>query len=1387
MIIMLNVTGWRKCFLIATVLFLFCFLPPGASLLSAASVENTERFDSLLEKVQTSPQSTSEAEVVELLRLSRNVGRPYPVSLAVAQYLAQQRNVSPALLALAAQSAVLSGDLRTAVSRYKNCLNIVQPGEAASNVAADLYALLIFVLGDHNDAYRTMTEEGPRFRDSLRARQFDAWYLDMARSEKDYVNLARRLAVIMNEQNPLEEERTHFWHHLDWLMDEMQSVKNEQKEAAGDFERLIPLIRDDAFRSARAAFIAANQKWYSGTYADDSARESAFVPVVNAAQKTFAARPRLETLKNILIVFGGGPDGFNHDKCREMWEMKGELVAKAFAQLDDSERQQLLDWEYRNRQMIEYVASPAAWSEAAARSQGWFKGRDLPDKMRFGVKTKNIEGYRSAARGLDGVLNPDAAVINALSRGVGARETVDYVMQNETWHLDFDDVSAMINGDLWNGWCALQGKKTDEMRNEKYALIEYFLNKYLVRSPAAVFDSNGVRDALYAAWQNYAAADQPPLAMINTLKNINWVPYDARTRKEVMGSAYSEFNRWARDVRKNKKDDQAAMAAISQLESAFKAAMELSSPTVDAVGDALAKNAAGLVLARQKKQGEQVAVLSRNLFNDVRNASVSKPAFGLALLKVLAEKTDEVDGFTFQLEMLKQLLADPRVTSGQDTLETLYFVRSLMDSRRWSWWRIGRSDEDKALQMADAFGAAVIRQLDNGVFSSRRLLDWMRGTHQGNGWNDRGRRKDVFVRVILEKEKGTNKALDEKVNATYLMHVVRHNLSDLNSDFPYETYFDDMFIKESIAEGSFSWDYWNEGRDRNNKVVNAAARVFAEYQRIPVGYGSAPAHYSVEDFFRWQERLLQADNQPRTQMLNALEGFYGTTRFDSIAMGRGRLDTFGANAGSRNAYFQRLEQYTTRAMAARVRMQPPSMAGMRNLFASTEFNADELEVLSTVIQRLGPNRWNKNELYENTVRKIQEGYVARNEPEKLLPLITEFWRIADDTGSSELQHDLVRQARIFMENDQQDIAAAYAITGSEMMGGKLSEDLRAAIQTIKTRSVAGMSRIIPVDRSDPKYPAFEAQMAYLTGRPENAWELYEPRMAMIREIFTELDPQFCIWLIERHTELTEFDDAESLARPMILWMDQNPSGFDPEIRAGLYVAYADIAFRRQEYPRARAQYERIAADDDFAGTVAQRVAELRVAEVDRLTRNYSRAESILDDLVRRRDPFIQAEGNLLLSRIKYDQEEYEEAMEYLNKVFAINPNHPDARIMQGELFLRLKKLVEATDVRVGLSAEQQILVPGRPLRVSLEDPNLAVVGQSANIGITVKTSSGDRESFSLLPFGDSRTRFEGQIMTELGAAVAGDGVLQVLGSDEITYDFSDEFKAAGGGRASQTQ
>jgi hypothetical protein len=133
-------------------------------------------------------------------------------------YLGRNPRATPAILLMAADNAARASDLRAAVTRYKSYLQQAQPSAQSSAAYARLAAISIDLLSEVDDAYDTVNRLGEKFRQAPAARRFDSWLLTEARRRNDYAAAANRLALILSEKLPVEQERTLYGEDLDWLL-----------------------------------------------------------------------------------------------------------------------------------------------------------------------------------------------------------------------------------------------------------------------------------------------------------------------------------------------------------------------------------------------------------------------------------------------------------------------------------------------------------------------------------------------------------------------------------------------------------------------------------------------------------------------------------------------------------------------------------------------------------------------------------------------------------------------------------------------------------------------------------------------------------------------------------------------------------------------------------------------------------------------------------------------------------------------------------------------------------------------------------------------------------------------------------------------------------------
>jgi len=828
------------------------------------------------------------------------------------------------------------------------------------------------------------------------------------------------------------------------------------------------------------------------------------------------------------------------------------------------------------------------------------------------------------------------------------------------------------------------------------------------------------------------------------------------------------------------------IAQISPLEAAFKRVIDAKSGDPDRAPNALCKELTRAVIAARSADNTTFIDAARRLYPMVKNYDSAKTPLGRTILKFLVSPSPEMDVLDFQLEALADQLAGYAPNSKTSEARVRMVATAIATSHKdWDFGRIPAADKEKALKLNAAFAKALSAQINGGQISSW-LFDAVRGTRRGSGWGDSAEdrlvNEDLIDQMIQKKtlQRSEWRALGISA-ATNYMALVRSEFPSLREKYPPESYFDDMLIEEATRVGFVDDGYFSQdGRDNERKIRNLAAKLISEIPAIPIDGRGPKLAYNRTQFFLMQSRALDADPAARNAMLAKIESYYGKSRFDDTAKGLLSFDIPGDinDPEFRKWYFARLETYLGRAAAAPTRMMLPNLAQVVNIQDPESLTDAELDVLLRIFspQCLPADLSHHGRSTEGMALRLIEGLVARERQNDLFTVAPHLWKIA--TIHDSVERKLVELVATFQQEGKFDLAGVYSGVGLDLFDSQLQESNRNRLRIARSQALVKVDGLTPVDQSDPRYPILAAQSDFLSGNLQQAWQNYLGNRDLAVEAVSQLQPAFCIWLIQRNTDLDEFDTAEELAREALQWMESEPDHFLPDARARLLLAYANIVFQRPEYPRARALYERIAAAEEFTGTRAQLEAELQIAEVDRATKHYGEAIERLEKILTRKDRFARCEGHYYLARVLFDQEQYVEALDEIEQVFSFDPTHADARIFEGRINLQIKRLERASRIKVGFSTDQEYIVAGKPLRISLQDQTLSVAGNTMVIEMRVWAESGDEEFFNLVPFADSKTQFEGQIITALGPVAKGDHVLQVLGNDRVYYDFSEQFKLA---------
>lgn len=1349
---------------------------PLCLLLNLSAEEQIAEFDALLNKVRAvSETGATDAEACALLTEAANIGRPFAAHQAIKNYLKNVVSPSPELLVLSARNAELSGDFRSAVTRYKTYLASAPPNATSSDAAARMYEILIDYLNLNHEAYDFMRRNGQKFRHSIMARKFDGWFLNLAMKRLEYDVVAERLLEVLKTA-PAQDR--HFYDRFvaDYLFSLQQlNVDTEIKLKGLEFIKVLPPFIHDAKLRARFAFHNSYMDFYvlrEGKKPEELL--PLFAPIYKQAVELINSSPDRETVFSIIRTMGA------NNQTTE-WSIAGaeknQFLLYAMSRMRTEEDKR---WLYSVGSSFMGIH---LWMNHADQYP-WLVEYVADTSARSYMTYVPLARYPVIAPKLADSTRYFAILAQALATGEDPVNGMDTIMRY-AWYLDFGAIYKLISYEYFYAYEQLYKKPVDVSR-----VVTSFGERYLSQSPVAAFDPEAAKEFVYHSWRHYTSNIQQLSAALHSL---DWVPYSAEERKIVFQMGYETFTKWAEAARKEQamleavtaqteeqklraKELGDALLKVNEIDGVFKQVMTI---TVNSSGRFPTPLTQKIIEARGAIQAKNLALYvqrAKEIYSLVQIFQARKIPYGRAALKFIASNHQDLETFDLQAFLIEDELRHLQPNQWNSDIDV---TTEAMSYGRPGWLASSPVvDKPRIKKLNDLFGSAFMAQMGSGNYWPG-LFDLVRITRRGSGWSQYDWNNEVMEEAILKKSfyQANHRPFDGTQHiATNYLYLLRHEFSQLLSKYP-PKYFETDYLNESKREGQFDQRYFEAAGDDD--------LVLRKFYAAELINGK---DYAPNSTLRgtWYSRTMTSE--VRSEMLKYLDQAYGKTRFDSDAMGYAWFN-LSTNHNLerpeiRKEYFQRLNTWIERTKQRPVRDAVPSMYSLFQL-KPIDLTSAEIDTLIRIFQ-IAPDLYGYRSGYSGyhnyhfLVRAVHEGLIASGRIAELFQAVPYFWKLINDIpnfphrpqDTRELLNSYILE---LLENKKYELAACYSISGLEIAGQRLSEQHKITLMNGRSKAAARIGGI-PVPKNDPRYPLFEAQVAFLAGNTNSAWKLYMDHQKSIEDAYKDLDNGFLIWLVEKNTQLLDFAAAEQLAQLLIRWVDSNPEAFDTEVRAHLFLSYADIAFHRQEFPRARAQYDRIIATPTFKDTEAGKTASIRIAAVDRLTKNYQQAIERLEKIASSNDSVSQIGANYQLAVIKYDQEEFDESSEFLDRVLLLRPDHADAKILKGRLHLKRKKLIEASEIDLGITTAKRLIIPGKALKVKLEDRNLSVVGKTTNIEVRAWTTSGDEEFFNLFPFGDSRTRFEGSVPTGLAPAVKNNFSLELLGDDKVYYDFSEKFK-----------
>ncbi len=1341
-----------------------------------------DAFQTLRKQVLSAGPDASAENVRRLLDLGRTGGRSYAANVAAKAYFSRQVDPPLEVLLAGADTAYLAGDYRSAVARYKAFLQRHDKTDQAAAAAADrLVHVLIDFLPAEENALSVLDAHGPRLRKHDRIRRYDDWFFTVARQRERTAAVARYLEAIYAQPIPQAQRDYLYRDELQWLLSQVRTPGREKYPALPALQSLAKLTRDQERLSARIAAAAAYLEFHARLAGkSDEAIEKDFQAVTRAATELLEADPSARTLREIVDTWDNLEGQHSDHTWRIAQSAKRKWIRRAFSKLrNDAERTAWLEWasqwDWPGR-----VMTGRDWSLAAIEHPGAFQDLQPIWEIRFELQSLDRKQLAALADALSGCRNNAGDLAAAAICSDDFADCLEHLARNGLYHQGRGEYAFRRPVEtLWDVYRSLhQGHQQRTSDDAFHRAIHKVGTEILARSGVLEFDHKMAERYLESAIRTGDKDD-----LLTALQAVAWCSWDGRDREDVVRDVKRDWQGWVNRRRREARNDETKLdpkliKLIERIETEFKTLANRDyRGDPDKAPNDLCRQIAEVQKALRHRELEEFQTAARRLYRTVKDFEDKKTPAGWATLDLVISE-QRIDTRKIQAEILVDFFEDYQ-PGKKNTWHRAMAYEICQRPRHLEFFRAGRDHQERMLAYAEAFATINRRLIDKGQFDLR-LFNYYRGSRRGDHWSRNDFATDVLAKVIENRlfEKHNVRLSDDlQTAATSYMYLLRHEFTPLAAEYPPGSHFDDLFITECRQRKFVDGSYWRFGLDRELRVSDAAAEILADYRTVPLRSEPAQDGYTRREFNEIQGRILRTGTKAAVALEKKLLDLYGKSRFEQTALGLAYFDRVEEGTAGRDPqWWQRLDQLTDRLSRRPARTSPPDFRGLDDLTASA-LDKQKTDILLRCLTTARPGWWPREHTREMAMLLL-EALVAQKRLDDLAVAVPEIWKIAGDNGDEGFKNDLARRITQLAEDGHVELAVAMSQAGLEMPSSRLTQEARHTLMAVRAKGGAGM--IIPVARSDRRYGIYSAQAAYLSGQLRTAWELYLRNEAVLLdeqfEVYKDLDPEFSIWLIEKNTEQRRYAQAEQIARTMMVWFDSIPRGLDAQIRGELLLAYANVSFSRQEYPKARAQYKRIADAEAFVGTPARIQAKVRIAQVDRATGQFAQALEELRKLTRRNDRQIQAIAYFQMSLVKFEQEQFAEARDFLDKVFTRVPGHPQARVLEGRINLKVGKLEEPTELQVGTIALRKFIVPGAPLKVNLEDQNLARVGKATDIEIRAWTDSGDEEFFSLVPFGDSKTKFRGSLSTELAPARKGDHTLQLLGRDRVHYDYSEAFK-----------
>lgn len=377
-----------------------------------------------------------------------------------------------------------------------------------------------------------------------------------------------------------------------------------------------------------------------------------------------------------------------------------------------------------------------------------------------------------------------------------------------------------------------------------------------------------------------------------------------------------------------------------------------------------------------------------------------------------------------------------------------------------------------------------------------------------------------------------------------------------------------------------------------------------------------------------------------------------------------------------------------------------------------------------------------------------------------------------------------------------DHGTAATLATAMIQNTATDDNQRNAARGLVSRAYGEMGSLgLEVDPDSPIAPLLGIGLHLRLGDLQRATETYVNNQKLFDQHRKELPTEIVLFAAETHLTAGGKDELRRAEDMLRQWTIQFGEKEDIPVRdkARVGLLLAKAYQRAGRFEVARSEFTSIV--NRFPEDSGAIDAQFGIGETFMEQKIFDQAEPIFEELSLSTDSAIRIRANFLKGILASRMGDNDEAREFFRQVLASSPDTEladKALFSLAEVYGGQQRYLDQLELlrtvgRLGRESARW-LIPGRALSVVVQDPDLGISRGDGRIPVEVKAEpGGDVETAMLRAGGAGRGIFIGEIPTAVGAAIPNDGILQVLGADEITVgypqEFRDQFKSSGSGAA----